>query len=147
MAAGGATVAIFSHPPVRYVEANSLVTGLLISLVVGVAAGLATSDDVGRREMIGLAATAQVAIVPTWFGLALVLGSPNDPISAKQRAISLLINICGIVIASLATYAALGMRGASLRAFNQKPTRDDLNSSLPSRAVRGEAIAALRQSR
>ena len=34
-----------------------------------------------------------------------------------------------------------------LSAFNQKPARDDLNSSLPSRAVQGEAIAALRQSR
>src|SRR4029079_17886496 len=110
-AAGGATVAILSHPPVRYVEANSLVTGLLISLVVGVAAGLATSDDVGRREMIGLAATAQVAIVPTWFGLAAVLGLPaNDSVSAKQRAMSLVINVAGIVVASFVTYAALRMR-------------------------------------
>ena len=147
MAAGGATVAIFSQPPVRYVEANSLLTGMVISVVVGVAAGLATSDDVGRREMIGLAATAQVAIVPTWFGLVAVLGSPNNPVSVNQRAISLLINICGIVIASLATYAALGMRGASLRVFNQKPTRDDLNPSLPDRAVQGEAIGVLHQSR
>jgi hypothetical protein len=31
--------------------------------MVGAAAGLATADDVGRREMIGLAATAQVAIL------------------------------------------------------------------------------------
>jgi hypothetical protein len=120
MAAGGATVAVFSHPPIRYVEANSLVTGLVISLVVGVAAGLATSDDVGRREMIGLAATAQVAIVPTWFGLAMVLGLPaNDAAPAKQRAVSLLINIAGIVIASFATYAVLRMRGDSLRAFKK----------------------------
>jgi len=118
MAAGGVTVALFSHPPIRYLEANSLLTGLLISLAVGVAAGLATTDDVGRREMIGLAATAQVAIVPTWFGLAMVLGLPaNDPVSAKQRALSLLINIAGIIIASFATYAALRMRGESLRVF------------------------------
>ena len=118
MAAGGVTVALFSHPPIRYLEANSLLTGLLISLAVGVAAGLATTDDVGRREMIGLAATAQVAIVPTWFGLAMALGLPaNDPVSAKQRALSLLINIAGIIIASFATYAALRMRGESLRVF------------------------------
>ena len=120
MAAGGVTVALFSHPPIRYVEANSLLTGFVISLAVGVAAGLATSDDVGRREMIGLAATAQVAIVPTWFGLAMVLGLPaNEAVSAKQRAASLLINIAGIIIASLATYAALRMRGESLRAFKE----------------------------
>ena len=122
MAAGGVTVALFSHPPIRYVEANSLVTGLVISVVVGVAAGLATSDDVGRREMIGLAATAQVAIVPTWLGLTMVLGLPaNEAVSAKQRALSLLINIGGIIVASFATYAALRMRGESLRAF-KKPT-------------------------
>ena len=120
MAAGGATVAVFGHPPIRYVEANSLLIGLVISLVVGVAAGLATSDDVGRREMIGLAATAQVAIVPTWFGLAMVLGlPPNDAVSAKQRAVSLLINIAGIVVASFATYRALRMRGDSLRVFKK----------------------------
>jgi hypothetical protein len=146
MAAGGATVALFSHPPIRYVDANSLLTGFVISLAVGVAAGLATSDDVGRREMIGLAATAQVAIVPTWFGLAAVLGFPDSPISAKQRAVSLLINICGIVIASVATYAALGMRGDSLHVFKEQTARDDVNSSLPNRAVQEEAIAALRRS-
>jgi len=124
MAAGGATVALFSLPPIRYVESNSLLTGFVISLAVGIAAGLATSDDVGRREMIGLAATAQVAIVPTWFGLAMVLGLPaNDPVPAKQRATSLIINVAGIVVASFATYAALRMRGESLRAFKEAPTR------------------------
>lgn len=121
MAAGGATVALFSQPPIRYAEANSLLTGLVISVVVGVAAGLATSDDVGRREMIGLAATAQVAIVPTWFGLSMVLGLPgNDAVSAKQRAASLLVNVVGIIVASFATYAALRMRGDSLRVFSRQ---------------------------
>jgi len=123
MAAGGVTVALFSHPPIRYAEANSLLTGFMVSLVVGVAAGLATTDDVGRREMIGLAATAQVAIIPTWFGLAMVLGLPaNDAVSAKQRAMSLLINVAGIVVASCATYAALRMRGDSLRVFKKSPS-------------------------
>ncbi len=126
MAAGGVTVAFFSHAPIRYLEANSLLTGFVISLAVGVAAGLATTDDVGRREMIGLAATAQVAIVPTWFGLAMVLGLPaNDAASAKQRAMSLLINVGGIVIASFTTYAALRMRGDSLRAFKRPRQSSD----------------------
>jgi hypothetical protein len=30
---------------------------------------------VGRREMIGAAATAQVAILPTWMGFILLLGT------------------------------------------------------------------------
>jgi len=63
-------------------------------------------------------------IVPTWFGLAAVLGLPaNDSVSAKQRAMSLVINVAGIVVASFVTYAALRMRGESLRAFNKPATR------------------------
>ena len=121
MAAGGITVALFSQPPIQFMESNSLLTGFVISLVVGVAAGLATADDVGRREMIGLAATAQVAIVPTWLGIALILGFPvADPTPPKTRALSLLVNITGIVIASFLTYAALRMRGESLRVFKER---------------------------
>ena len=116
--AGGITVALLSNPPLRYLESNSLLTGFLISLAVGVAAGLATADDVGRREMIGLAATAQVAIIPAWFGICFVFGFPiADPASAKQRALSLAINIVGIIVASLVTYAVLRMNGDSLRVF------------------------------
>lgn len=120
LAAGGVTVALLSHPPVRFNEANSLLTSFLISLAVGVAGGLATSDDVGRREMIGLAATAQVAIVPTWFGLCAVLGFPAaDPTPPKQRILGLLINIGGIILASIITYAAVRMRGDSLKPFRE----------------------------
>ena len=41
---------------------------MTLPTAVGIAAGLATVDDVGRREMIGLAATAQIAI-PSRLGL------------------------------------------------------------------------------
>jgi len=112
-----------NHPPLRYLESNSLLTGALISLVVGVAAGLATADDVGRREMIGLAATAQVAIIPAWFGICFVFGFPAfDSSSPRQRLISLALNIATLIIASAATYAALRVRRASLRVFDKKRT-------------------------
>ena len=125
--AGGVTVALLNNPPLRYLESTSLLTGFLISLAVGVAAGLATADDVGRREMIGLAATAQVAIIPAWFGVGLVFGFPvADPVSARQRALSLLINIAGIVIASLVTYAFLRMKGDSLQVFKSNKANKQL---------------------
>src|SRR5438270_7988747 len=109
---GGVSVALMTSPPLLYNESNSFLAGFLISLAVGVAAGLATADDVGRREMIGLAATAQVAILPVWFGICFVFGFPiADPASAKQRALSLAINIVGIIVASLVTYAVLRMNG------------------------------------
>jgi hypothetical protein len=121
LVAGGVTVALMNQPPLRYTESSSLLTGVLISLVVGVAAGLATADDVGRREMIGLAATAQVAIIPAWFGICFVFGFPAfDSSSPRQRIISLVLNITTIVIASAATYAALRIKGSSLRVFETR---------------------------
>ena len=114
----GVVVGLLSNPPVRYSEFNSLATGILISLIVGIAAGLATADDVGRREMIGLAATAQIAIVPAWFGLCLVLGFPSADATSPSRHISgLLINIVAIVIAALGTYAAMKIKRSSLTFF------------------------------
>jgi len=108
---GGVVVALMTSPPLLYNESNSLLTGLLISLAVGTAAGLATADDVGRREMIGLAATAQVAILPVWFGICFVFGFPVlDGMPASRRALGFVVNVVSIVIAAFGTYAALRMR-------------------------------------
>jgi hypothetical protein len=124
LTAGGVTVALMNSPPLRYLESTSLLVGFLISLTVGVAAGLATADDVGRREMIGLAATAQVAIIPVWFGVCFVFGFPAaNPTPVRYRALGLLINVIGIIVASVVTYALLRMRGDSLRVF-QKPANN-----------------------
>ena len=122
LAVAGITVALLTHRPVLYSESSSLLTGALISVVVGVAAALATVDDVGRREMIGLAATAQVAIIPVWFGLCLVTGFPVVGSSIpSQRSGALLINIIAIILSSYATYAALGVKPKTLRKFNKRP--------------------------
>jgi hypothetical protein len=114
--AAGAIVAFLAGPPLRYNEFSSLLTGVLLSLVVGVAAGLATADDVGRREMIGLAATAQVAILPAWFGICFVFGFPAlDTASPGQHALAFLLNVAAIILASFLTYALLGMKPLSLK--------------------------------
>jgi hypothetical protein len=115
---GGIVVGVLSNAPVKYSDFNSLRAGILVSLVVGVAAGLATADDVGRREMIGLAATAQIAIIPVWFGLCLLLGFPAaDATPPLRRLLGLLLNIVAIVLASLMTYAAIRIKGSSLNCF------------------------------
>lgn len=120
---GGVVVGLLSDPPVRYSEFNSAGTGVLISCVVGIAAGLATADDVGRREMIGLAATAQVAIVPAWLGLCSVLGFPVlDATTPSRRFLGLLFNIATIVLASLVTYALIGVKGSALKCFKTDAT-------------------------
>jgi hypothetical protein len=117
--AGGVIVGLLTNPPVQYSDFNSLAAGFLVSLAVGVAAGLATADDVGRREMIGLAATAQIAIIPAWFGLCIVLGFPTiDPLTLRRMVLGLVLNVIAIVIAALATYWAIGIRGTALRCFD-----------------------------
>lgn len=116
--AGGAAVALASDPPLKYGETNPLVVSFLISLAVGVAGGLATGDDVGRREMIGLAATAQIAIIPVWMGVTAVFGVPPlESSGPAERALTLLLNVATIIVASAVTYAVLGMKGRALGRF------------------------------
>ncbi len=114
---GGAAIAAVSSPPLKYDQFNTMFVGFLISLAVGIAAGLANSDDVGRREFLGLAATAQIAIVPVWFGICFVFGFPAVATSRDEittRAVGFGLNILTIIIASLATYVLLGATNSRL---------------------------------
>jgi hypothetical protein len=123
---GGAIVALVATPPLQYNQHNGLLVSFLISLGVGIAAGLATADDVGRREMIGLAATAQMAILPVWFGICFVFGFPVlDTTSPAQHALTFGVNALTIIISALCTYALLGMRGDSLRHFTQGASQEN----------------------
>jgi hypothetical protein len=101
-----------------YDEDNTLVTSFLISVVVVIAASLAIADDVGRRELIGLVATAQVAILPVRFGISFVFGFPamiSDTLS--KRAVTFMINFSTIMVASLVTFLILRVRGEVVRRF------------------------------
>jgi hypothetical protein len=118
LVASGVVVALMTGPPLRFNDSPSLLTSFLMSLAIGVAAGLATADDVGRRELIGLAAATQVAILPVWFGIAVVFGFPAaESLSPTQRALMFCINVGTIMLAALCIYAFLGMRGAVVRRF------------------------------
>jgi hypothetical protein len=124
--AGGAVIALITEPPLRFNEFNPLLPSFLISLAVGIAAGLATADDAGRRELIGLAAVAQIAILPAWFGISLVFGFPaQESTSPAQRGLTFLINVGTIVCAALVIYALLGMRGDAVRRFIRGTARTE----------------------
>lgn len=107
---GGIAVALLTHPPIKYSEFSSLPVSVLISLAVGIAAGLANIDDSGKRELIGLAATAQIAIIPVWFGICLIFGFPANVSSGEitTRALSFFINVVIIIAASFAVYVLTG---------------------------------------
>lgn len=109
----GVAVGSFTSPPLKYGEFNPLYVGALISMAVGIAGALANTDDVGRRELIGLAATAQIAIIPVWFGIKTIFGfnSPEDDQNQLiQRAVSIPMNVAIIIVAALLTYLFLGYR-------------------------------------
>lgn len=122
IAAGGAIVAAVVGPPLRFNTFSGMLTAAVISTLVGVAAALADSDDVGRREMIGLAATAQVALIPAWFGISLVIGFSQavDPTPPPRRLLTFAVIVAAIIAASLATYALLGLRGRGLHKFTAR---------------------------
>jgi hypothetical protein len=105
----GIAIGLLSDPPLRYVSSGSTAVSVVISFFVGVAAALASTDDGGRRELIGLAAAAQIAIKPVWLGTALVLGMPvSERLSARSELFTLVLNIASIIIASVLTYLAAG---------------------------------------
>lgn len=112
----GIVVGLISRPPLQYDEFNSLLAGLIISVAVGLAAVLASADDSGKRELIGLAATSQVAIVPVWFGISFVLGF--SPIVTNTeiytRAGGLVLNTVMIIIAAAVTFYFCGILRPSL---------------------------------
>lgn len=115
----GACVAVLSEPPLRFDQFGSLLSGFVIALVVGIAAALASADDAGRRELIGLAATAHITILPAWFGISLVFGFP-EAATVGERLLSFGISVGTLIIAASATYALLGMRGEGLRRFAKR---------------------------
>ena len=120
--AGGAIVAAVVGPPLRFQQFSGMATAAVISTLVGVATALADADDVGRREMIGLAATAQVALIPAWFGISLVIGFSQavDPTPPQQRLLTFGVIVAAIVVAATATYALLGLRGRGLDKFTAR---------------------------
>ncbi|HEY2848174.1 MAG TPA: hypothetical protein VGI80_10180 [Pyrinomonadaceae bacterium] len=116
----GVVIGTIGTPPLQYTAFPTLLTGAIISSGVGIAAALAHTDDVGRRELIGLAATSQIAIAPAWLGLCTVVGIPatmGDGMIEK-RLLSLAINIACVIVASLVTYIAVRAIHPSLRILN-----------------------------
>jgi hypothetical protein len=115
-ALGGQIVARLGGPPLKFDQFSDPLPSFLVSLIVGIAAGLATADDAGRREMIGLAATSQIAILAVWLGITLGFGLPeSDRAVLGQRVATLLVNVGTLVGAAALAYGLLGMRYRDVR--------------------------------
>jgi hypothetical protein len=105
---GGVVVALAADPPIVFDKFPPMIAGLAFSFAIGIAASLATADDVGRRELIGLAAASQVALIPAWVGISLVFGFDENPVE-KLQAFG--VNLAALVCGALAVYGYMFVRG------------------------------------
>ena len=107
--AGGAAVAAIEGGTIGFSSFKTPLASFAISAVIGVAAGLSSADDAGRRYLIGVAAAVQFAVFPVWFGEAIMLGLPHKAIWV-ERLVCFLINLVTIAAAAPLAYAILHLR-------------------------------------
>lgn len=120
---GGIAVGALSSPPIRYDEFPSIPISILITAGVGIAAGLAAIDDVGRRELIGLAAASQVGIIPVWLGVTFIFGAVHDMATAHvpYRIATFGVNTLMLLLGSAAVYWLTGLAGPGVRSIEEPP--------------------------
>lgn len=115
--AAGAVVALLMEPHIKFTEFSaSYLVSFLLSMIIGIAAGLGSADDAGRRELIGLAATAHISVYPAWFGMKFIFGfDPADkPI---EFLLIFLMDVATLTLFAAITYKLMKMHGAGIRRF------------------------------
>jgi hypothetical protein len=90
-----------AEPPVP------LGTWLLFSALIGVMAALCDADEVGRRQLLGLAMAYPFVRLVVWFGLAAALGFPSGQ-ETSRRLLALGGNFALMTAAAALTYRRLG---------------------------------------
>ena len=112
----GVCVALFTEPPIGFQEFGSPLSGFVLASLIGAAAALGAIDDAGRRELIGLAATAHISVYPAWLGLKLVFGfTATDKL--EEHLLAFGINVASLTLVAGITFAVMGMRGRGIRRF------------------------------
>ncbi len=115
----GAVVASISRGQIGFTDFQSPLVAFAISSIIGIAAGLASADDAGRRYLIGVAAAVQYGLFPVWFGMSLVLGYPPRTV-VVERIATFAVNIVTITVSAGAVYALVGMRREEASRFRSK---------------------------
>lgn len=115
----GAVVASILGGPMQFDQFASIQANFAISFIVAVAASLATADMSGRREFIGVAAAAQFALFPVWFGISLVLGFP-DRDTTTWRLLTFFVNVVTILLVSMGVYVLLQYRREQIEHYVEK---------------------------
>lgn len=117
----GVCVALFTEPPIGWHLSGSPLSGFVLASVIGVAAGIGAVDDAGRRELVGLAATAHISVYPAWFGLKLIFGFEEGD-KWTEHLLTFGINVTSLTVAAGLTFALMRMRGEGIRRFVSQKT-------------------------
>ena len=115
----GAVVAYCEGGPILFQGFKGPLPSFVISALIGITAGLSAADDTGRRYLIGVAASVQLAIFPVWFGAAAVLGFPAADV-VKVRLLSFVINFMTIAGMAVVGYAYLHLKSGTVKAGRGK---------------------------
>jgi hypothetical protein len=107
LVACSASVAVLVPTPMKFAAFLPPAVSACVSVGIGIAGALASLDDVGKRELIGLATAAQVGLVPAWLGIGLVHGFDTPP---GPRLCSFAVNLSLIAVTSAITYRAVRLR-------------------------------------
>jgi hypothetical protein len=108
----GVAVAAFTQPPLAFTQFPPMGAGIVFSFGVGLAAALATADDAGHRQLVGLAAASQLALVPAWLGISLVYGFTDSP---AEKLTGFGLNTLALAIGAGIVYAAFVLRAAQYK--------------------------------
>ena len=121
---GGIGIGLITDPGIKFTAFTKtpLIFSFLLSMIIGIAAALAAVDDGGRRELIGLAATAHVSVYPIWFGMKFIYGFHPEDTPMEFFGI-FLMDVSTIIIFSIITFKVMKMRGKGIRLFVKEKER------------------------
>jgi hypothetical protein len=115
----GALVATATLGPLRFDDFLPPAVSAAVSVGIGIAGALASLDDVGKRELLGLATAAQVGVVPAWLGISLVRGFDVSP---APRLLAYLAGLAIIAITAALVYGAVRMRRRTTQPRRSSPS-------------------------
>ena len=118
---GGVVIGLLTHGHIKFMDfaKTPILYSFIISLVIGAAAGFGAVDDAGRRELIGLAATAHLSVYPVWFGMKFVFGfDPAD--KPMEFLLVFLMDVVTITLAALVVFSFMKMKGRGIRRFGKE---------------------------
>lgn len=108
--AAAALTALIAGGPMAFADFGELKADLAMSAVLGVLAAAADADEVGRRQLMGLAMAYPFVKFPVWIGIALVLGFP-DAATTRTRLIALGGDVLLMTAMAALTYRVMARRG------------------------------------